>query len=1284
MTLRASAAASLLASCLALGPGPAVGIAPRVWVSASCSGADALHDKQFEAWAYPPLSALASLSSPRAPCGLLTVCPLAPLRLAARGGDSAWLRVTADGGSSAAGRLHISAQRVRGGRDDYTRGSIDAKGDVVFFVELSDVDAEFEVIISIAEPVDESCARVVAEYVAAAAAASGIASADSATATPRSVAPVAATVLVPAATPLGFRAGGAVPLADGVSVSGSLARSSYAFYVFSASSRKSVTITVTSLSGDADLFVSGATATPNASSYWWSSRSSQGPDVIVVDFSNPLLANCPNPCPIFIGVQAFGGPASYTVVASVTALIPLQPDTPATGRASPWSFAYFTLSLPQSGAPQPIELAVTPLLGGDVALYVNVVPFNASTDGALPELTCPPPTCPGWSVRNARWSSFGSPSRERVLINPTDPGFIAGGTYLIGVLATSTAPSTFNVIGYLSGDIATLLDGVPLADAAARGAYNYYRLTLNLYGADVAVAVTPVSGDPDLFVSWHAANRRPNATANDASERAPRGIDSVYIPWRSLTECQASIDPGGGGGTCDIFIGVLGFSATTYTVVVSVIDAQRRTTLLDGAPQGGVVPLRQYRYYAAFVDVPPGQPYSLYLRSLAGDADVYARTDGLNPTNQFFQFSSTRATGDDIIDINSGSPYYNSSCTLAVAVYGYTNASYVLTYASSGAVIELLSGVGQGGTVGGGGNAYAYFYISARTAGSDVFLALSTVAGDADVYVSPWRSPSYRPSATDFTWSGTNFGSDTVFIAGDDPRACGACNYIVAVNCAVGAACAFSIAAIISPTGVMPLVGGLPQASAAATQRFRYFGFAPSVLANVTIATVDLTGDVELYVNNWANASSGDALPSNVPGSFLWSSAPGYNATGSGIVSIPASDPANSASAPFTIAAFCISGPCAFGIVAFASAAGPQTLVPGEPSPPMSIVAGETQSFVLSLQDTAQDVVLAATALTGTVVVAMAAPTRPAPVCGGGTPGVCTATWVGTPDQLRVTASTPCNSPPYTVGPCVPGDWRRGAFSVAVYAVTGGTYVLSAFTSRAAARLVNGSPQAGETTSAAPPVYAFQTPSDVSLPDVRVSLTNDGSATPLAFYVTSCLERACTPSSAAPGPTNFAAAGSVPAAAGAASDLFISRFSPAYCSDPRGNTGATCNYFISVVPSAPCSGACVAPFTIVAQSQGGSLTRVPFMIDGATLTQPGTVQAGRTAVYELYLTPPPAGIAITARLDACGPARPSLYSCDPSSRTRCSNAFAPSAADHTTAASSADSGTALISAPGVS
>jgi hypothetical protein len=1102
-------------------------------------------------------------------------------------------------------------------------------------------------------------------------------------------------------------------LFDGIPAYGTVQRNQYTYFRYTATSNMPLTIAVSSLSGDPDLFVSTTNMRPNVTDKQWYSNAVGGQELVYIDPSiDPRAQACGVPCVYAVGVLGWAGAATFTVTATTSQISDLLPGLPQRSFSPAWTFRYFTFVVPTPDpnaqppvVAQPVEFSATPLQGGDISLYVNnaILP---GTDGvvALPTLSCSPSTCASWTVTNSLWSSFNSPTRERVYIDVTDPNYKPG-TYIVGVLSLGQ-DADFSITGALAGDIVTVQDGIPYEDFAGYRTYNYYRLVLDTWGADVSIQVTPISGDPDLYTSKSSTNMKPSRSNYDKSSTGSRTVDAVYYQWRELTQCQSQIDPNGHGGDCDIWIAVYGYSNTTYTLTATVVDGQQQQMLLDGVQQGGNVPYRTYIYYYAPVSVPQGQTYSVYVRSITGDADVYVRLDGQTPSNTFYQFSSTRMSGDEIINIAPSSSFYNATTTMTIAVYGFGsgNNTYTITYATSSAVVQLADGAAQSGTVAGLGTYYQYYYVSVPSAGTDVTVSLTALSGDPDIYVDTWKYPTYRPSTTSYKWSGTYFGSDSVYIGGlTDPNACtSACNYIVAVTCAMGISCRYTLTATISPFTLISLVDGQPISSATVDGGFKYFSLAvgsDATLYNLTFTAVSITGDVQLYATNLYEPGDSPigTLPSNEGGGYVWSSANGGSTTGSGVINIPYNDPWVRPDATFyTIAAFCVTGPCSFTITASSSFV-PLTLIPGQPTQELSLPAGNTANFNVPLVDTSADLVVVSTAVDGNVVVAVAPPTATQPPTCSQDPAsgqvTCAgAVWIGTaggtPSQVRVSASSPCSGP-YVVGTCNANtDWAVGQFQIAVFALSGGpaaaTFALTAYETSATLRLVDGQPQASQTSSNAPPVFVLQAKYNPALPDIRISLVNTGSQQSLVLYVSSCVEGACTPADAIPGPNSFDLVATIDP--GTAFDVFITKYMRgAYCSDPL-NQG-TCNYFASVYPAASCvSPACTAAFSIVGQEQGSALTKVTFFsINNKILTQPGSITPGASAGYELYLQPPAGGATLNARLEACGPGSPSLYVCDPSTaaKKKCNNPFQPSKTDNSGSGSTQMNGVATLQAKGV-
>ena len=795
------------------------------------------------------------------------------------------------------------------------------------------------------------------------------------------------------------------------------------------------------------------------------------------------------------------------------------------------------------------------------------------------------------------------------------------------------------------------------------------------------------------------------------------GPDAVYAAWLNMPECVAAAMP---PQSCGVYISVYGYTNASYTIVATASDGGPvAIELLDGLPQAGTVAQGGSAFFFADVDLDPSEAYSFYVRSLSGDPDLYVATDGSVPTTTRYAYRSASGTGDDYVNVqpSDGAPLYNASTRAYAMVYGFTSAAFEVTFASGYAVETLGDGQTVRGAVSGGGYAYYSFAVGDPSQALPVTLASTATVGDPDLYVAVWdpATPDFRPTDAAYTWRGDSLGSDTVVIqpAALDARACQgrspaapSCAYIVGVKCADGNACRFTLTAssgvqLISLVDGQALDNVVPAPGALTYFTFSAFGRSGSD-RDVTISLSGGAADtLQLYVTNGystATTPPGGSLPS--PSAYVWS-----DAATPGTVNITASDPRAAAppglgSLLFTIGVFWPpSGPVtpgvtrAFTITAVTSQA-LTALSPGRPSPQRTLPSGATHFYYYTLPSgaapLASDLVLTATVLTGAPVLAgttdaAALPQLCAPAsatCDLGVWASVPASAAGGETSLRVYAPPlgPCSTTSPYRNPSVPCNasavWVGGqTFFFAVHApppASGSgprlstTYSLTAMSGTPLTELADGAPAAGSIVpTSAPPVYYFITSPDASNPDVRFSFTigassGSGSAgPPLLYYITSCLEGACSPSDYAPGPANAKLSGVAPR--GATQDIFITRYNArAYCAPLAVPTTRHCSYFFAFRPASAsdCTGdpqSCT--FTLVAQSMGGGgFTSVPFSsIDRTANTHLGNVQPwpaaaapGRPAVFELYLEASNPAADIRVDLQACGPGYPTLALCNPS------------------------------------
>jgi hypothetical protein len=144
------------------------------------------------------------------------------------------------------------------------------------------------------------------------------------------------------------------------------------------------------------------------------------------------------------------------------------------------------------------------------------------------------------------------------------------------------------------------------------------------------------------------------------------------------------------GTQCQVFIGILGFSNSSYSVVARMDGGFNSPVwLVDGTPQTALVRPKAYTYFAVALNVVWGTTFSFNMNPVYGDPDMYVTTDGMQPGQSYWNFTSI-GTGFDSVIISSDQKGYCSRCIVYVAVYGYAQSQFAITYTTNTSSCTLL------------------------------------------------------------------------------------------------------------------------------------------------------------------------------------------------------------------------------------------------------------------------------------------------------------------------------------------------------------------------------------------------------------------------------------------------------------------------------------------------------------------------------------------------------------------------------------------------------------------
>ena len=397
-------------------------------------------------------------------------------------------------------------------------------------------------------------------------------------------------------------------------------------------------------------------------------------------------------------------------------------------------------------------------------------------------------------------------------------------------IRSSAADSSYSILVTSKASIVTLINGIPVRGKVAQEAAQYYMFTMTSPKTDLVISVTPLYGDPDLYVSFYPVTHPTRSNYSYAA--ASFGADTLTLQVSMLSPfCIPDLSI---GKACDIYIGVLGWQNSSYTLEANLNNGfESRISLMDGQPQTGAVAVGMYVYYEYQVGSASSNknnPLRFSLSSLSGsDLDLFLTfknqsstgksSDNNIPGLSRHDYYSTNMDGaSDEILVSPGDPLFCTGCTVYLAVYGFrgleADGEYILI-ASSGEVEELPQGRVTTGMVVKG--SYRYYSFHNEDSLAHISIALTMQTGDADLCVSTYNpsgtqisnplSSSYSSSSREHipspllsvldgdldrlaivlptmqssTWRSMHFGDDVLHINYDDKDFCYNCDYIIGV-----------------------------------------------------------------------------------------------------------------------------------------------------------------------------------------------------------------------------------------------------------------------------------------------------------------------------------------------------------------------------------------------------------------------------------------------------------------------------------------------------------------------
>ena len=594
-------------------------------------------------------------------------------------------------------------------------------------------------------------------------------------------------------------------------------------------------VSLQSLVGDADLYVTLDGSEPTPQHWQFASLSQSAHDYVVIHKSDAAWRTyCSHKvvCPVRVAVRGFRD-TTYDIVASTN-------DSPVQLTAGQTTYDHVSAGL------YDYFMFTTHLQSGNLRFVLQGLsgdPDMAIGRGDLGQFR---PTLNNASsyIRVSTYSDL-----DVIEIDHNDHDACKGPcTYFIGVTGDrSNASFGIAVSEVNSSEVFTLVDGQSVLGYVSPHTTAQALWVVQRSAKNMTVTVNPLSGDPDLYVNVGAEAEAPNALSHDYASISMNGQDEVRMQWSDgpFTEHCAGLS------SCVVRVGVQGFKTSWFYLTAS---SSLLTTLQENVPQTASVQPDEYTYFAFTVSNTGAAAFSL--TAVSGDPDMYIGTDPVNlPTSGNFNFSET-AIGGGSLEIYPGDAHAcEAPCTYYIGVTGFFEAATfsVLARTRSTAPVRLSDGRPQIDTVQAGQRNYYIVDVPVDDPTTEFEISLTPRFGDADLYARLDDGPLDREH---FQYFSMYSGADRISISGNDGPYNASCKGTASCSAHImvyGFSQAEYTLVATSRGNLHRLDDGTPFAENSQPGHPEFFVFRVDNDADISFALSVTSGDADMYVTSSAD-----------------------------------------------------------------------------------------------------------------------------------------------------------------------------------------------------------------------------------------------------------------------------------------------------------------------------------------------------------------------------------------------------------------------------------------------
>eukprot|EP01080_Neovahlkampfia_damariscottae_P001444 gene1444-12063_t len=493
----------------------------------------------------------------------------------------------------------------------------------------------------------------------------------------------------------------------------------YQYYEYELKEAGRLTISLTAIQGDPDIFVSMITNRPSWTNHTWA-HYDIGTDILIIE--NAVVGK------YYIGITSFGHAkynilsTGYNTVARIAEFVPIVEDVASR------TYKYFKFRLLDNTG---LEITVNKLRNsGDPDIFVSTVHEKPSSE-------------------NHEWKGINY-GDDTIVIPKTDPNFKTPSWYYIAVYGFLSV--TFKITVKHDGGQLLLSPGKSATGKMTEaGRYNFFTYKVprtTPAGEQLTFAAFAKTGSIQIYSS--KTNRRPTSEEND--KVGARFGASTKIDYQNVVAEDI------------YYLSVKAETPAEYSVVAT--QGHVYTNLKEGETHLYSVERQKVKYFVYRVNS-PDHDILMTTHVYVGRIGVYVGY-GFEPSPSNYTWATNSSTyrGNEIVmDTKDPNRKPGGEESFYVAVYGMYGTSYFSLSAShSNTTVTIRDGQIVPGQVDLYGYRY-YKYVTDRTGVLSINLKTmyrnGTTLADSDLFVSK-QFP--KPSRTNYDWFSNRYGDDHINI----------------------------------------------------------------------------------------------------------------------------------------------------------------------------------------------------------------------------------------------------------------------------------------------------------------------------------------------------------------------------------------------------------------------------------------------------------------------------------------------------------------------------------------